>query len=190
MITYSSLGRRSVRALRSNFETTLANTALGRTFRIIPAYRKNANLKQLLVRAKLRPPMQPRNGVQHFTTVRNPRTGHGFPIPHHLPRTQANCVYVVKCRRCGKPYVGEAGNALNTRLTQHRYIIRKSSGTSSHLAGHFRRHGEESMLVRPLEHDPTWTQEDRRKRETYWIRTLGTRYPQGLNDRRPCRRTT
>lgn len=52
IITYSSYGKKAIRTLKNNFEQVLEGT---NSFRIIPAYRKNPNLKQLLVRAKVPP---------------------------------------------------------------------------------------------------------------------------------------
>ena len=187
VVQYSSFGRQAVRTLRSNFEKLLGDTALGRDCRVLPAYRKSPNLQQLLVRAKLQPATQPTKRIDRFKTVRNPNTGYAYALPQNLSKKQNNCIYIIKCKKCNKLYVGETRNALNARLNQHKYVIRTREGTTSHLAMHFQEHGTNNLTMKPLEHNPNWTTTDRRKREAHWIRTLNTLHPNGLNDRKPCR---
>lgn len=166
VVTYSTFGTRATHTLRTNFKRVLKGTRLGRSFRVIPAYKGNPTLKQLLVRAKL-PDMNRRGPLRsrRLVSIRDPITSHGFRIPKHIPLTQSNCVYVIKCTKCRKIYVGETGNGVNIRLAQHKYTIRKNQDRSSHLIAHFLDHGIENFAGYPLEHDPTWTQVKRRKRD-------------------------
>lgn len=137
VVTYSTFGKPAVCTLKNNSDNALKDTVMGRSFRIIPVYRKNPNLQQLLVRAKLPPANQSLQKTNLLTVARNPTTGHVFKFPQHIPRTQSNCIYIIKCALCGKLYVGETRNALTARLTQHKYVILTRTGTSSHLVGHF-----------------------------------------------------
>ena len=187
VVTYSSFTTRAVHKLRSAFTNTLSTTRLGRCFKLISAYRRNPNLLQLLVRAKLPPVETTLRKAHTMKTVSNTSKTAAFPLPQNIPRTQSNCLYVIKCCHCGKIYVGETRNSLNDRSTQHKYVIRTRTGSSSHLVAHFQRHGIHNFLMRPLEHNPRWTVAERRRREAIWIKRLNTYYPHGLNDRKPCR---
>lgn len=190
VLTYSTGGKRASRMLNNNFENILMNSPLSQTFRMLPAFRKNPNLQQLLVRAKLPTTAKTSPRINAWQTVRNRSTGFVHELPKHIPRTQNNCVYALKCTKCRKLYIGETRNQLNDRLTQHKYVIRTSDSPTSSLVAHFQKHGLQNLIARPLEHDPTWTVFQRRKREMYWIRQLDTYHPRGLNDRRPCMTAT
>lgn len=148
---------------------------------MVSAYRRHPNLQDILVRADLGPVFRdPRpNGVRRW--ARNPTTGTRFPIPHGITLKHANCVYLIQCRRCQRQYVGETGKTLLTRLTQHRYNISTGRKADTHLVQHFREHGVASLWLRGLEHDPTWTAPQRRRKEAQWIVRLGFIYPGGLN---------
>lgn len=184
--TYSTFGKRATHTLQNNFKRILKDTTLDRSFKIIPAYRRNHTLKQLLVRAKLPKRTKKKTpNTRKYTSTKDPITKHGFKLPTHIPPTQDNCIYIIKCTKCGKTYVGEKGNGVNTRLNQHRYTIRKNQGQTSQLIKHFQAHGMESFTGQPLEHDPKWTLIQRRKREKYWIHRLNGYYPNGLNERNP-----
>ena len=186
VVTYSSFAQKQVRALKASFAATLPGTRLARCFRLIAAYRRNPNLLKLLVRAKLPPVPTTLRQPHTLQSVRNSSTNYAYPLPRNIPRTQTNCVYVIQCGKCRKLYVGETRNALNTRRTQHEYVIRKGTKSSSHLVTHFRQHGLGHFFMRPLEHDPHWTVAERRRCEAAWIRRLNTYYPHGLNARKPC----
>lgn len=190
VVTYSSFAQRAVRTLRATFNNSLKNTHLGRCFKLISAYRKSPNLLQLLVRAMLPPVKTSLRKARVLKTVRNTTKTAAYSLPHHIPRTVANCLYLIKCCQCGKLYVGETRNSLNDRLTQHKYVIRKRTGSSSHLVAHFQRHGLQNLLIRPSEHNPHWTVTERRRREAVWIRRLNTYFPYGLNERKPCNSQT
>lgn len=171
--TYSTAGKRTTRMLQNNFKRILKDTTLDRSFKIIPAYRRNPTLQQLLVRAKLPKRTTKRTPyTRKYTSIKDPITKHGFKLPTHVPPTQENCVYFIKCTKCGKKYVGETRNGLNTRLNQHKYIIRKNSGLKSHLVNHFQEHGRKHFTGQPLEHNPKWTTIQRKKRERFWIHRL------------------
>lgn len=36
-----------------------------------------------------------------------------------IPLNSNNCVYVIRCSKCGKQYVGQTKNSIRTRLYQH-----------------------------------------------------------------------
>lgn len=109
-----------------------------------------------------------------------------------------NVIYLITCSTCGLQYVGETAQQLNARFTSHRAGIKTPDkhGTCKILSNHFNRGicKDSKYVVQILEKlegsgrterktiDVTTTTL-RRKREDYWMKTLRTVYPYGLNDR-------
>ena len=124
-----------------------------------------------------------------------PKTGDG----HFLNCKSDNIIYLISCKICNLQYVGETKNCLHKRFSNHRSNIRL--GKSCQLVHkHFQEdcHGLSNCKIIPIEkivlneHDSrilTQAQKQiaidkiRRTREKYWIATLQTAYPFGLNCR-------
>ena len=129
-------------------------------------------------------------GVRFFPKV----NGH-YP----LDCKSENIVYMIFCKRCNFQYIGETKNRLQTRFSSHRSSIK--SGTSCQLIHkHFEEngHGLVNCRIIPIEkidislinqHNLTSEQikktldRVRLEREKFWITTLQTAYPFGLNSR-------
>lgn len=154
--------------------------------RVISAYRRNPNLNDLLVSAKL-PSLgtsKPPQYIEQFAKlrfVRNSRDNSVVKITQVFTTKTTNCVYLIFCTKCGKKYVGETKNALFTRLAQHRYNIKHKKETHTLLVQHFLLHDLDSLRMAGLQASPIWTDLARRKMERRWIFWLATREPQGLN---------
>ena len=149
-------------------------------YTILSAFRRNHNIRDYLVRAKL-PHRQAKVGTpRRPIALRNPLTGCSYPLPTHLNTSVCNCIYVIKCTKCGKIYVGETANAMSHRRTTHIYNIR-GGVVNSLLTLHFRRHGLRSFVMYPLEHRAFWTDAQRKGRERFWMGRLNTWHPHGLN---------
>lgn len=80
-------------------------------------------------------------------------------------------------------YVGETGNTLLTRFTQHRYNITQKKNTHTHLVRHFLLHGWVSVSVTAIQVNSRWTTQQRRRAERMWMAKLDTVYPKGLNEK-------
>lgn len=187
--TFSSNSMYFNRKLKNNFETVLGQTDIIPHSVVISAYKRNNNLLDTLVCAKL--PSMRRERPQMLETqfsklkfVRNARERTLFKIRQGFSTRTKNCVYLIFCSMCGKKYVGETKNNLSTRMTQHRYNIRHEKEVDTPLVQHFLEHGLASMRIAGLEKNMCWTDWDRKKREKYWIYLLGTREPFGLNSKR------
>lgn len=177
---YSSQAAATHSVLKGNFEKSRASMPFAQGIRVISAFRRNKNLGDYLVQSKL-PKTRPKDGPRTRTwLVKNPRTGQSFPQPLFLPPSTKNCVYYIKCRTCGKLYVGETRNSLSQRLSTHKYAINTNKNLTP-LGEHFRKHGTEQILLRPLAHDANWSTAARRRQEQIWIKKLGSRFPMGLN---------
>ena len=111
----------------------------------------------------------------------------------------SNVVYLIECNKCHVQYVGESGQELSSRVSDHKTRLYKHDATKKEtvLIRHFHRGACKDALFsirivevcegearkgpgKPL--DPEVTRK-RRAREAFWIRRLHTLYPYGLNDR-------
>lgn len=174
-----------MRRVKRNFRETLASIPEGAEINLRSAYKRNRNLGDLLVHSRL-----PKEGMRKRSRM-GPRVikAWGKPKAFFLPNISLNtknCVYGIRCAKCGKQYVGQTKNSIRMRMYQHRYTIRRGVvvGSRRTLQDHFRRHGLQSLRVMGLEHNPRWTLRQRLFKEFLWIRRLETRVPNGLNIRR------
>lgn len=184
--SFSSISTIINRKVKVNFDMILGNSGTFPRSKVISAYRRNKNLQDFLVRAKL-PGLQSQKpqlleaqfcGLQF---VRNNKEKTIIRIPQRFSPRSTNCVYVLFCAKCGIKYVGETKNSLSTRMAQHRYNIRHKKEVDTPLVQHFLVHGLDSVRMAGLQKHINWTDFERKKRERHWIYLLGTREPFGLN---------
>ena len=93
-------------------------------------------------------------------------------------------IYLIKCNRCLKQYVGQTVDEFRHRWNNYkdnaRKFERRGHGMQRHLYEHFNLPGlsgflnDVSVTLKTDPKDPT-------KRENYWIHTLKTKAPLGLN---------
>lgn len=185
--SYSSTNRDLNRKFKSNFERIIGGAGILSDAKIVLAYRRHKNLKDLLVRAKL-PSLQSTTKSQLLESqfvrlkfVRRGSDGMMFQIPQVFNTRSANCVYLLFCAKCGIKYVGETKNSLSTRMYQHRYVIRHGKNVETPLVRHFLHHGFESVRMAGLQMSSLWTNSERRNIERYWTHLLETLEPVGLN---------
>ncbi|KAL2103131.1 hypothetical protein ACEWY4_002299 [Coilia grayii] len=184
--TYSTPNVLINRKLKHNFKTILQQNNYLPDHKIISAHRRNKNLQDYLVHAKIKTNNTPKPKYQtdSFTHIKwfyNADKTHIYPITHRLPPTTKNTVYLIWCNQCQIQYVGETGNQLTTRLTQHRYNITRHKQTHLPIVQHFITHGIRQLRCTIIKHDPSWTTKQRQKQERHWIFTLNTKQPTGLN---------
>ncbi len=102
----------------------------------------------------------------------------------------ANCktvgvVYLLTCQRFRFQYVGETKQSLNIRFRQHYNAVKR--GESSYIYQHFHDtgHSGEDMRIQILDQivgrNESEARSKRLEREDFWIRTLVTARPFGLN---------
>jgi len=161
------------------------------------SFRRPRNLRNLLVRARVSTPAPPTNTgntpcnsrrckccreIKSCNTFRSKNTGRQYNIRAPITCKSKNLVYLISCRRCGLQYVGETENALHIRMNGHRSDIRTRK-LDKPVAAHFCQsdHSAEDLEVRGIEkiyeNNPEW----RKHRESYWIFTLKTLAPEGMN---------
>ncbi|KAK3090867.1 hypothetical protein FSP39_015326 [Pinctada imbricata] len=85
---------------------------------------------------------------------------------------------------CQKQYIGETEDGLNMRINNHRSSI-TTGKVNLPVAQHFNQdnHSWEDMEVVPIDHNVSWTIDQRVAKENFWQYTLKTIEPDGLNKR-------
>lgn len=185
--TFSSASRLLNNKFKGNFREIIENSGLLDNHQVISAYRRNKNLKDYLVRAKL-PPIQPKRSTNILSDtlvkleyVQNRINKTIYKVTQIFTPQTCNCVYIIFCSQCGTQYIGETKNSISTRMTQHRYNIRHKKETHTLLVKHFISHGWQSLRVAGIQSNSGWTVGQRKKRERQWIHRLNTKEPWGLN---------
>ncbi|KAL2095452.1 hypothetical protein ACEWY4_010171 [Coilia grayii] len=168
------------------------------------AYKRQNNLRDSLVKADTYTPphnwlrdLPPGNFPCHNCvncnamikgdTFFHPRTGKVFKVKGRITCRTASVVYMLKCP-CGLCYVGKTNRELRLRITEHKSSIRRKCETSP-VARHFNIMGHDicSLRFQGLE----LVNQHRRggdrertllQREAFWIFTLQTVHPSGLNE--------
>ena len=120
-------------------------------------------------------------------TFTHPLTGKRFDVKGIITCTTQNVVYLLKCP-CGLGYVGKTTRALKTRISEHRSSIRNQDPKSP-VAMHFMsaKHNVASLKYQGIEHVkcPRRGGDVNRlllQRESFWIYTLNTMSPKGMNE--------
>lgn len=188
VLTYSSAALKLTKEVKSNFQNILGQTQLLKNHKVIAAFRKNKSLQDYLIRAKLHPlhDTKPKHQGQYLEQkgyVQNKFTKEVFNTYQSGTVYCQNCIYLITCKQCGAQYVGETGNTVLVRMTQHKYNILKGQQKNTYLVQHFLQHGWESFRVTVLQANPQWSVPQRKRAERIWINKLGTIYPQGLNEK-------
>lgn len=182
--TYSDKNKQLNHKIKGNFEHVQHEVTELQSFKVVSAYKRNPNLKDLLVRSTFRRHRTQASVVDlYFCPVKFVCAGNeGFPIKQQISLHTTNLVYMITCTYCNKRYVGETKHSISIRLKQHLYNI-DNQKVDTHLVTHFGMHGVQHLRVTGLETDLKWTQGQRRRREYRWIEALQTWIPKGLNQR-------
>lgn len=93
-------------SVKKNFSDVLSNTTLGKTHRVISAFRRGRTLKDFLVKARLSSKPLKVRGFGIPKAVRNYQTGSTYVLREYLPLYLKNCVYLISCKKCSVQYVG------------------------------------------------------------------------------------
>lgn len=184
LTTYFSTNNRLIHQhLKHSFQNTIGTSLLPNTT-IISAFRKNKNLKDWLVTAKIpNTEIKKSKHTHHFSKqrfIKNHNTNTTFYIKQHITEFQNNVVYLLYCNLCNTQYIGETKYSINTTLQQHLGNI-KYNRDDTKLVQHFQIHARQNIRIMTLEHNETWSDRDRKKQERLWIHLLDTKDPKGLN---------
>ena len=116
------------------------------------------------------------NCSSSFTSSRIQKNYH---IRHSFNCTSRNLIYLITCRKCKKQYVGLTTQQLNIRINHHRTNILNKKRI--YISGHFNfaDHNINDLSVQAI--DTIDSFQELQKLEQYWIKTLNTIQPLGLN---------
>ncbi|CAJ0950957.1 unnamed protein product [Ranitomeya imitator] len=126
------------------------------------------------------------NNVLKGDTITHPRSGKQYKIHGFFTCNSSYVVYVLKCP-CGLLYVGETSQSIRDRVSKHKSTIRCNNlllPVPHHFAAAGHNISQLKFLI--LEPVPPPRRGGNRiltlkKREAYWIHTLDTLTPKGLN---------
>ena len=116
----------------------------------------------------------------NIKVIDNPHNKVKYPIIHRITCDITGVIYIIKCKRCSKLYVGETSRTIVCRIKEHVSNIRSGDPNRSPIAKHF---NSDCALIDftfyAIEHCPI--DNKRIKRESHWIKTLRTYGEHGLN---------
>ena len=183
---FSSISTILNNKMKINYKTIIENPRVLENHRVISAYKRNKNLRDLLVRAKLQPLQTTHKKHEgeffhRLKYIRNQDDKTIFAIPQTFTPQTKNVVYVISCSVCGKQYIGETKNSIATRMGQHKYNIKNKRETHTLLVKHFILHGLQAVKIAGVQSNSIWTNDERKRKERQWIYLLKTKEPFGLN---------
>ena len=160
------------------------------------ACKQSPNLKSVLCRAKLPQNTHPKRrlvGMQpcrkpcnvcyyvcNTKTVISSYTKQSFNLNGLFTCATSGVIYLTTCLKCKKQYVGQTGRVFGQRMMEHlRNIRNRKEATGVHYSSPNHTHRDFSVQV--IEKVSPNTVNVRLEREEYWIKTLGTLIPLGLN---------
>lgn len=163
--------------------------------KILIAYRKNPNLRDLLTDSPFPKPVKKRGTykcrkncstcplITTRTHIKDSTGQKTYPIVGSCTCLSTCVVYVIICKKCGKMYVGQTKNTLHQRRLQHTNDINHQR-VEKPVARHFNDvvHNRDDVTIMVLD-DSARLLNDRLRLEEAWIRKLCTYQPKGLNIR-------
>lgn len=170
--------------LKSNFKGTQQACQPLNNFKTIIAYRRNKNLKDLLVHTTLdkKKGQQDSRLLNYVPFIFSGDSGLGQPIKQIYAPSTSNIIYAIQCQHCMLLYIGETGRPLKVRMYEHLNQIRKSSRETT-LYAHFTEHGIHNFKYIGLDSNPLWSTNQRKRLEHIMIQKLSTITPKGLNEK-------
>lgn len=141
---YSTISKSLNYRLKKNFNEILGPSGLLQNHEVISAYKKNNNLKDLRVRAKLTSLQDAHRTMENFCSLRyvkNLMNKRLFKLTQNFMPQTTNVVYLGFCIKCDKQYVRETQNSMRTRMWQHKYNIINKKETNTLFVRHFISHG-------------------------------------------------
>ena len=108
-------------------------------------------------------------------------TKRSFPLRFSATCSSSYIIYLITCTKCKKQYVGLTTTQLKTRINHHRSNIfcKKPIYLCRHF--NFSDHSVHNLSVQVIDKAYTKTLQELQKLERYWIKTLNTLQPRGLN---------
>ena len=131
--------------------------------------------------------------VQEGSTFKSVATDKTYHIQHNLDCGSKEVIYLITCTRCNLQYVGETSLTIRQRLWKYRNKIERTEYDDNmtlieqHFRPEFEHDGMADLTIMPIDQrteasgDETRGMYIRQEREQFWINTLKTKEPHGLN---------
>ena len=195
--TYNPVGPKVKDILTKNIQILQEHphTSHIKADKLLVAYRRPANLKDILVHSKLNSQQLPHGSfkcnnskcrlcihIDTTATFMNELQTKTFSTKGHITCDTEFVIYRINCSLCGKSYVGQTSKTLKTRGNQHIYTIKRSDIVSTPISRHFSilGHTPRNFTIRGICIAPR-SEPKRLALESAWIKILGTYAPRGLN---------
>ena len=104
-----------------------------------------------------------------------------FHIKSNMTCSTTHTIYLITCIKCKIQYIGQTQRQIRQRLADHKSNIHLQKQTS--IGIHFNQpmHTLKHLTIIPIERVYPGNTSQLLLREQYWIKTLKTKYPSGLN---------
>jgi len=105
-----------------------------------------------------------------------------YTIETNMNCNSSNIIYLITCTHCKLQYVGQTNRKLKDRLNDHKSNTRTNKQTA--IGIHFRTasHDITHLQIIPIEQIEQNNRDQILIREQFWMNTLQTKYPKGLNN--------
>ena len=106
-----------------------------------------------------------------------------YQIRHSFSCNSANIVYLITCTKCKKQYVRYTTQKLKVRINHHRTSINSRIPTYIHKHFNLPDHSITNLKVQPIDRPctPQPSPTELQHLESFWIKTLRSLTPYGLN---------
>ena len=201
VVTYHPKLKNLSKIIKDNLYLLYMNDEVKKTFTPSPmiSFRSSRKISSYIVRAKLYPLERTVGSskcgkkrcevcdvISETDTFSSTVTGESFKINHKFNCNDKCLVYLATCKICNKQYTGQTTDSFRSRWNNYKSKSRKFDRNEKcmqeYLYSHFASEGHNGFLedVSIALIDKT-DGSDPTKRETFWMHTLKTLAPYGLN---------
>lgn len=182
---YSTSTNKATSRIMEHFKEEIQQKGLLTEYKIIRAFSKHRNLKDILTKAKLTDNTQIQSDdtptLIHLSKIQNTRDNTFYGIHQSFSLRSKNCIFTIQCGICQKKYIGDTKDSLLELLKNLTYKISKREQNEENYIIHFNKHDWGKAKLIGLQRDINWTDKFRRDRTTIWINYLDSKMPYGLN---------
>ena len=177
--TFNSMTVTLNSSLKANFTRFLGEREPFDKYRVISAFRRSQNLRDILVRATLSSPeirVKTPTMDTYFMRLRfisNKVTHTWHEVTQTSSPTTSNCVYLIFCSLCPSQFVGGTKVQVSAHLKRLRLDVHPEGDLDSPVVHHFLTHGLGAFRYTVLQSNTTWTPAQRNVRVQAWLHLLG-----------------
>jgi len=121
--------------------------------------------------------------ITEGTTFTSHNTHKKYKLKQNITCKSKNLIYLVTCRKCRKQYVGQTSRTLTDRVNNHLSCIRTHKNNPISLHFNSPDHNMNDFSVQGIEliNPKLNIAETLNNKEEFWMHTLETIFPQGIN---------